>query len=276
MGATSVRELLRVDAGTPAGLGERDPGGTPGTSEAKGRRELAADQPTLFDLQDRLFAEGTRSVLLVLQGMDTSGKGGTLEHVVGAMGPQGCRITSFKAPTPEELRHHYLWRIRRALPPPGLVGVFDRSHYEEVLVVRVHDLVPEAVWSKRYDELNRFEAGVAASGTTIVKAMLHISYDEQRERLLARLDDPDKHWKFRERDIDERGRWDDYQAAYEDALTRCSTEAAPWYVVPADHKWYRNWAISRILVETLEEMDPRYPRPELDVPGLRARLRPPN
>ena len=276
MGATSVRKLLRVDAGTPAGLAGRDPGGTPGTSEAKGRRELAADQATLFELQDRLFAEGTRSVLLVLQGMDTSGKGGTLEHVVGAMGPQGCRITSFKAPTPQELRHQYLWRIRRALPPPGLVGVFDRSHYEDVLVVRVHDLVPETVWSKRYDELNRFEAGVAASGTTIVKAMLHISYDEQRERLLARLDDPDKHWKFRERDIDERGRWVDYQAAYEDALTRCSTEAAPWYVVPADHKWYRNWAISRILVETLEEMDPRYPRPDLDVPGLRARLRPPN
>jgi PPK2 family polyphosphate:nucleotide phosphotransferase len=276
MGATSVRELLRVDPGTPAGLGGRDPDGTPGMNEAKGRRQLAADQPTLFELQDRLFAEGTRSLLLVLQGMDTSGKGGTLEHVVGAMGPQGCRIVSFKAPTPEELRHHYLWRIRRAVPPAGLVGVFDRSHYEDVLVVRVHDLVPEAVWSKRYDELNRFEARVAASGTTIVKAMLHISFDEQRERLLARLDDPDKHWKFRERDIDERGRWADYQAAYEDALTRCSTAVAPWYVIPADHKWYRNWAISRILVETLEEMDPRYPRPKLDVPRLRARLRPPN
>jgi PPK2 family polyphosphate:nucleotide phosphotransferase len=186
------------------------------------------------------------------------------------------QVANFKQPTPEELAHGFLWRIERALPSPGRIGIFNRSQYEDVLIVRVHELVPEAEWERRYEQINRFEANVAASGTTIVKCCLHLSYDEQRTRLLARLDDPTKHWKFKEGDIGERTRWPDYQAAYQAILDRCSTEAAPWYLVPADHKWYRNWAIGKLLVEALEDMDPRYPDPPLDVKGLKARLAPPN
>lgn len=228
----------------------------------------------LDGLQERLYAEGTRSLLLVLQGLDTSGKGGTIRHVVTALNPAWVDVVAFKKPTEEELSHHFLWRIERRLPAPGGITVFDRSHYEDVLVVRVHDLVPEDEWRTRYDEINGFERGIVEGGTTIVKCMLHISFDEQRERLLARLDDPTKHWKFREGDIDERARWPDYQRAYAEVLRRCDTPDAPWYVVPADRKWYRNWAIARLLLETLEEMDPRYPPSTLEVPRLKARLGP--
>jgi PPK2 family polyphosphate:nucleotide phosphotransferase len=192
------------------------------------------------------------------------------------MNPAGVEVTSFKKPTEEELANHFLWRIERRLPVPGEVVVFDRSHYEDVLIVRVRQLVPEEQWRPRFEEIRAFEERVAASGTTIVKCMLHISYEEQRERLLARLDDPAKHWKFNEGDIEERTRWQDYQAAYEEAIRECSTDVAPWYVVPADRKWYRNWAISSLLVETLEQMDPRLPQPELDVAALKERLQPPN
>ncbi len=192
------------------------------------------------------------------------------------LGPEGVKITAFKKPTAEEAAHHFLWRIRKALPPRGVVGVFDRSHYEDVLVPRVHKTMPEEQWRRRYGEINAFEADLTAGGTTVVKCFLHIGYAEQRERLLARLDDPTKHWKFREADIDERAFWSDYQDAYAEMLHECSTEHAPWYVVPSDHKWYRNWAISQILREVFDELDPQYPQANLDVARLRERLQPPH
>jgi PPK2 family polyphosphate:nucleotide phosphotransferase len=211
-------------------------------------------------------------VLLVLQGVDTSGKGGAVRHVVGQMDPQGVHITAFGPPTPEERRHDFLWRIRRRLPGPGRVGVFDRSHYEDVVTVRVRGLVPRATWSRRYGAINRFEERIAAGGTRIVKCLLHISADEFRSRQLARLDDPTKHWKFDPADLETLRRWDEHLAAYGDALERCDTEQAPWYVVPADRKWYRNWAMTRLLIEQLEEMDLRWPPATFDVEEMRARL----
>ncbi len=246
----------------------------------KAIKRAIAEGGDLADLQERLFAEaaagvGHRSVLLVLQGMDTSGKGGVQRHVVGLFDPAGVRTTAFKKPTAEEAAHHFLWRIRKALPAPGAIGVFDRSHYEDVIVPRVHHTFPADEVDARYDEINAFEAQLVESGTTVVKCFLHISFATQRERLLARLDDPTKHWKFKESDIDERGFWTDYQAAYALALERCSTQVAPWYVVPSDHKSYRNWAISELLCETLTELDPQYPSTTLDVEHLRARLQPP-
>ena len=274
---TAFRELLRAPTGVGAILPGIETRSTPGV-EHRGDTEAAT--PSLLDrlgsLQERLWVEGTRSLLVVLQAMDTGGKDGTISHVLRAMNPQGVEIASFKQPTEEELAHHFLWRIDRRLPVPGEVMIFNRSHYEDVLVVRVHELVPEGVWAGRYEEINGWERKVSESGTTIVKCFLHISYDEQRARLLARLDDPDKHWKFNEGDIDERARWDDYQAAYEDAIAKCSTDVAPWFVVPADRKWYRNWAVANLITETLDQLDPRYPRPDLDVPRLQARLRPPH
>lgn len=223
----------------------------------------------LDGLQERLYAEGSggghRSLVLLLQGMDTSGKDGTVRKVVGAMNPAGVRITSFKAPTAEEMRHDFLWRIERALPAAGGVAVFNRSQYEDVLVVRVHGLVPESEWSTRYDRINDFERRVVESGHHLVKVMLHISKGEQKRRLAARLDDPTKHWKFKPADLQERTRWDDYQAAYQAALSRCTTEAAPWQVVPADRKWYRDWVVANLLVAAMREMNPTYPPPDFDV-----------
>jgi PPK2 family polyphosphate:nucleotide phosphotransferase len=192
------------------------------------------------------------------------------------LGPEGVICTAFKQPTPEELAHHFLWRIRRRLPSPGMIAVFDRSHYEDVIVPRVHELVPEQVWRHRYDEINEFETQLADSGTAVVKCFLHISYAVQRQRLLERLDDPTKRWKFHEGDVDERAYWADYQAAYTGMLGECSTEVAPWYVVPSDDKAYRNWAIGQVLEETLAETDPQYPQPDLDLDRLRARLAPPH
>jgi PPK2 family polyphosphate:nucleotide phosphotransferase len=241
---------------------------------------MAHDLAAMADLQERLWAESTaggrRRVLLVLQGMDTAGKGGVATHAVGVFGPIGVEYTAFKKPTEEELAHDFLWRIRHRLPAPGMIGVFDRSHYEDVLVARVHDLVPQTEWEARYDAINAFEQELVEGGTTVLKVFLHVSYDVQRDRLLRRLDKPDKHWKFTAGDVDERARWDDYQAAYDAALERCSTDAAPWYVVPADHKTYRNWAVAELLRETLAELAPRYPQPDLDVEALRARLAPPH
>lgn len=274
--APSLRSVLAVPPG-PVTVAGFDAGAHP---LAPKDRTAEHDAKQLRGLQERLWAEssagGTRRVLLVLQGMDTAGKGGVAKHAVGLFGPIGVQYTAFKKPTDEELRHDFLWRIRQKLPAPGMVGVFDRSHYEDVLVVRVHDLVPQSQWEPRYDAINAFEAELAEQGTTVLKVFLHVSYDKQRERLLRRLDVPEKHWKFNPRDIEERARWDEYQAAYDAALERCSTPAAPWYVVPADHKKYRNWAVAELLRETLAELDPQYPQPALDVPVLRRRLAPPH
>ena len=275
--STSLTKTLTVPAG-PVDLAAYDTRATPGFDgkKADGKRALDKLAGPLSELQERLFAEGrsggTRRVLLVLQGMDTSGKGGTMRHAVGLFDPQGVRIKAFKAPTEEERRHEFLWRIRRELPEAGLVGIFDRSHYEDVLVTRVHQLVSEAEIEARYEAINDFERELVEGGTTVVKAMLHISPQEQRDRLLARLDDPTKHWKFNPGDIDERASWADYQAAYELVLERCSTDAAPWLVVPADRKWYRNWAIGSVLRETLDGMDLTWPDADFDVDEQRRRL----
>ena len=255
-------------------LVEWDPDSTPGLKHPKKAiADQKKDHAQLFSLQERLFAEHKRSLVIVLQGMDTSGKDGTVTHVIGNLNPQGVLITAFKAPTPEEKRHGFLWRIRKRLPDPGDIGIFNRSHYEDVLIARVHALAEPAVIERRYDTINQFERKLVRSGTKVIKFCLHISYDEQRRRLMDRLKDPDKRWKFNENDIDERAFWDDYQSAYSIAITRCSTPWAPWYVIPADDKDYRNWAVSRILIETLDEMNPKYPQPKLDIPRLTKRLK---
>jgi PPK2 family polyphosphate:nucleotide phosphotransferase len=275
--AARVSDLLRVPAG-PVDLSALDTRATPGFDgdKAAGKAELDALGPRLSDLQERLHAEGVsggrRSLLLVLQGMDTAGKGGVVRHVIGQVDPQGCEIASFKAPTKEELAHDFLWRIRKRLPGPGKLGVFDRSHYEDVLVVRVHGLVPRSTWSRRYAAINRFEARLVTDQIRVVKVFLHTSKEEQRQRLLARLDDPTKHWKFNPRDVDERAFWGDYQEAYAAALERCNSDAAPWYRVPADRKWYRNWAVASLLVEQLEDMKLTWPKGDFDVEEQRARL----
>lgn len=273
---TPFADALRAGPGTD--LSAIDPRSTPGFDgdKAAGQDALADLTEPVSELQERLFAEsrsgGERSVLLVVQGMDTSGKGGIMRHVVGAVDPQGVEITSFKAPTAEEKKHPFLWRIRNALPSPGMIGVFDRSHYEDVLIVRVHDLVPRAQWSRRYGQINTFEEGVVDKGTTIIKVMLHVSKDEQKERLTERLDRPDKHWKFNPGDIDERGHWDDYQEAYQAVIDKCSTDDAPWYVVPADRKWYARLAVMNLLKEHLEQLDPQWPKADFDVTEQQARL----
>jgi PPK2 family polyphosphate:nucleotide phosphotransferase len=270
-------EALR--AGKGFSLADADPRATTAFEGDKkaGQQALADMGSELGDLQERLYAEskvdGHRSLLLVVQGMDTSGKGGIMRHVVGQFDPQGVKYTAFKVPTPAERRHDFLWRIRKGLPSAGQVGVFDRSHYEDVLVVRVHDLVPRQEWRGRYKLINEFEREVTASGTTIVKVMLHISPDEQKARLMERLDRPDKHWKWNPGDVDERLRWDDYLAAYQDAITKCSTAAAPWFVVPADRKWYARLAVSNLLLEHLRAMDPQWPDDvDFDVATEKERL----
>ena len=275
-----VRNRLRLDPSAIAVVvGEKGADATPGVrGKKRAARDIRKLAPKLADLQERLYADGksggTRRVVVVLQGMDTSGKDGAVKHVVGLINPAGVKITSFGKPTKEELRHDFLWRVTRALPLPGYVGVFNRSHYEDVLIVRVHDLVPKEQWEARYDLINAWEAEQVAKGVTFVKVFLHISYDEQRRRLLARLSDVRKHWKINPGDIDERKLWESYREAYAAVLQRCSTDAAPWYVVPADRKWYRNWALSHLLLETLEELDPQWPvRPELDLSGMRKALK---
>jgi PPK2 family polyphosphate:nucleotide phosphotransferase len=275
--AKSLSHLLRVpEAGID--LSGVDPAATPEAPGGKSatKKDWAQQAPLIADLQERLFANGRsgarRSFLLVLQGLDSSGKGGTIKHVVGQVDPQGVKTTAFKAPTPEERRHGFLWRIRRALPEPGLLGVFDRSHYEDVVTVRVRGLASSAVWSPRYDAIERFEQHLSDGGTAIVKCYLHISRAEFAERQLARLDDPTKHWKYNPGDLDVYGLWDDYLEAYSDALARCNPDHAPWYVIPADRKWYRNWAVTRLLIEALGEMGLEWPQPDLDVEAERARV----
>jgi PPK2 family polyphosphate:nucleotide phosphotransferase len=251
---------------------------TPGFSGSKSDApDLQAERNARFaDLQEMLYANSrsgdTRSILLVLQGMDTAGKGGIVKHVVGAGNPQGIRYTSFGAPTKEELEHHYLWRIRNALPTPGHIGVFDRSHYEDVLIVRVHGLVPPEVWGGRYDEINAFEKELVDNGTTIVKCAMFVSLDEQKKRLAQRLDRPDKYWKYNPADIDERLLWPKYQEAYQTVLDRTSTEYAPWHVIPCDRKWYSRLAITELLIESLEALDLSWPPADFDVEAEKKRL----
>ncbi|MEX0790436.1 MAG: polyphosphate kinase 2 family protein [Actinomycetota bacterium] len=224
---------------------------------------------TISGYQERLWAEHKQSLLVVLQAMDTGGKDGTIRAVFLGVNPQGVHITSFKAPTAHELDHDFLWRIHQAAPAKGEIGVFNRSHYEDVLVVRVKNLVPEDVWRPRYELINDFEKQLSHGSTTIIKFFLHMSKAEQAQRLQARLDDPSKHWKFNAGDLAERERWDDYQAAYQEAIERTSTDIAPWYVIPSDRKWYRNWAVGRVIAETLERMNPQVPPAENFDPNLK-------
>ncbi|MDM4721056.1 hypothetical protein QTQ03_16160 [Micromonospora sp. WMMA1363] len=302
----AMRRRLRAGAGGRVDLAVVDPGSTPGLpgrdvtgDDRKGwaRAQVGLLGGELARQQEMLFATakaragttgeaaaqatggprggvagGAPRVLLVLQAMDCGGKDGAVKRVAGAMNPLGLHIRSFGPPTPEELRHDFLWRIRCALPPPGYVGVFNRSHYEDVLVARVESLVPETVWRARYDEINTFERELVDAGVTPVKVLLHISYAEQRRRLLERLGDPRKHWKYDPSDVNARARWDDYQTAYAEALSRCDTEAAPWYVVPADRKWYRDWAVAHLLRETFGALTLGYPPAGFDLRRERERL----
>jgi PPK2 family polyphosphate:nucleotide phosphotransferase len=280
MAAFPVSDLtahLRIAPG-PVDLSAIETDAAPGFDgkKADGEKALLALAPDLEELQERLFADGKadgrRSILLVLQGMDTSGKGGTLRSTVGLMDPQGVRITSFKAPTEEERRHDFLWRVTRALPPEGLVGVFDRSHYEDVLIARVRELASPDEIRRRYAAINDWEADLAGQGTTVIKCMLHISAEEQKKRLLARLDDPTKHWKYNPGDVDERELWPAYQEAYELAIERTNTEVAPWHVIPADKKWYRNLAIGTLLLDALRSFDLAWPEADFDVEHEKQRL----
>jgi PPK2 family polyphosphate:nucleotide phosphotransferase len=255
-----------------------DTDGTPGfIGDKMGSAALQEERNERYaELQEMLYASSRagdhRSVLLVLQGMDTAGKGGIVEHVVGAANPQGIRYTSFGIPTPEERAHHYLWRIRRALPPAGHIGVFDRSHYEDVLIVRVHNLVPPEVWSVRYDEINTFERELVNEGTTLVKVAMFVSLDEQKRRLAARLERPDKYWKYNPGDVDERKLWPLYQDAYQAVLDRTSTDYAPWFVVPCDRKWYSRLAVTELLIKALEDLNLAWPPPDFDVEAEVRRL----
>ncbi|WP_182376606.1 PPK2 family polyphosphate kinase [Nocardioides sp. WS12] len=268
---------LRIAPG-PVDLGSIDTDAAPGYDGNKttGAEDLIAMGPELADLQERLWAdgkaEGKRNILLVLQGMDTSGKGGTLRSTVGLVDPQGVRITSFKAPTEEERAHDFLWRITNALPPVGVIGVFDRSHYEDVLIARVRSFAEPDEIERRYGAINAWEADLAANGTTIIKCMLHISAEEQKQRLLDRLEDPAKHWKFNPGDLDERAEWPAYREAYEIAIERTNTEVAPWHVIPADKKWYRNLAIGTLLLDALKSLDLDWPKADFDVAVEKQRL----
>ncbi len=276
----SLSQLLRLPQG-PVDLSKLDTGAThgyPGQGKKDAPALTEALEPALSDLQERLYANGRAnkeaapSVLVVLQGMDTSGKGGVIRHAMGMVDPQGIQLTSFKAPSDEELKHNYLWRIRRALPDPGMIGIFDRSQYEDVLVVRVEQLIPVSEWNKRYDEINAFERKAAEAGTTIIKCFLHVSFDEQKARLAARLESPEKYWKYNPGDIQARTKWPAYQQAYADALERCNTDVAPWFVIPADHKWYRNWAVAQLVKEHLVGMDLTWPEATFDVAAEKARV----
>ncbi|MCL6501622.1 MAG: polyphosphate kinase 2 family protein [Pirellulales bacterium] len=261
-----MSQPLTVPPGKRIRLKDFDPAWCGGEEKRRALAETQRNVQALGELAYRLYAENRRALLIVLQGMDTSGKDGTIRTVMDGINPQSCQVTSFKAPSEEELDHDFLWRIHRAVPRRGNVGIFNRSHYEDVLVVRVRGLVPEKEWQSRYDRINEFERLLCDGGVRLVKFFLHISKEEQRQRLQARLDDPTKRWKFSRRDLEERKLWAEYQRAYEDALTRCNTPHAPWYIIPSDRKWYRNLTVSRVLRQVLEEMDPQFPPPE---PGLK-------
>ncbi len=258
-----LRAQLRVKPGSRVRLANVDPAATHGYQRSDAEAVSTELHDRLADLQERLWAEHRHKVLIVLQGIDAAGKGGTIEHVMGAFNPAGATVTSFKVPTEPEREHDYLWRVHQHTPSSGRIAVFDRSHYEEVLIVRVHELVPNDVWSGRYDQINAFERLLAEEGTTILKFFLYIDRDEQRDRFQARYDDPTKRWKFSMGDLEERKRWDDYIAAFEDVLNRTSTVDAPWFLVPANRKWFRNLAVATIVADTLEDLAPEYPQPDL-------------
>lgn len=273
-----LSDVLRCPQ-APVDINEIDTGATPEAPGDKGKTlkqfEPMADE--LSELQEMLFARGrsnpnARRLLVVLQGFDTAGKGGVVRHVFGLVDPQGVHHHGFKAPTDEELNHDFLWRIRKALPEPGMLGVFDRSHYEDVLVARVDKLVKEEVWKERYDLINEFEMELVASGYNILKCFLHISPQTQKERLEARLDNPAKYWKYNPSDLDACSKWSDYMDAYNDLLSKCNPDVAPWYIIPADHKWYRNWAVGRILLETMRSMKLAWPPAVFDVEEEKQRL----
>ncbi|WP_314427880.1 polyphosphate kinase 2 family protein [uncultured Microbacterium sp.] len=277
MNAHAWAEVLQIDDGFR--LDDVDPDSTPGYRgrKADGVHDLKKGIEELSVLQERLFAESRvgvakDAVLLVLQAMDSAGKGGIVRHVVGGVDPQGVALTAFKAPTQEELEHDFLWRVAKRLPEPGFIGVFDRSHYEDVLIGRVRELAPAAEIERRYGAINDFEADAAASGIRILKVMLHISPEEQKSRLMERLERPDKHWKYNPGDVDERLLWDDYMAAYQTVFDRTSTPAAPWHVVPANHKWYARLAVQELLLAALQGIDPQWPTADFDVDAEKKRL----
>ncbi len=253
-------EKLKVEPGDKFKIKKRDPGETFGVTKTHAIKELERHSGKLADLHELLYAENTRALLIVLQGMDASGKDGTIKHVMSGVNPQGCTVTSFKQPSAQDLAHDFLWRIHAAVPAKGAIGIFNRSHYEDVLIARVHKLVPDRVWEKRYDEINSFEKMLHENNVTILKFFLHISSDEQEKRFNERLSDPTKNWKASAADFKERRFWDDYQEAYQDALKKCSTDHAPWYVVPADHKWFRNHAVAEIVIQTLESFRMKFPK----------------
>jgi PPK2 family polyphosphate:nucleotide phosphotransferase len=253
----------RVEPGERVSLATVDPGETEHYKKKKDvARELEKQRRRIQDLQERLYAENKQGLLIVLQALDTGGKDGTIKHVFSGVNPQGCRVSSFKIPSAEEANHDFLWRYHKSVPARGRIGIFNRSHYEDVLVVRVKNLVPEEIWRERYEQINTFERNLSLEGITVLKFFLHISKDEQKRRLQRRLDNPNKRWKFSSTDIKERALWDAYQQAFEDALSRCSTEHAPWYIVPANKKWYRNLVVARTIANTLGAMDPQYPPAE--------------
>lgn len=253
----------RVHPGVPISLATLDPNASEDYKKKKHvEKELEEQRQRLQHLQERLYAEHKRSLLIVLQAMDTGGKDGTIKHVFGGLNPQGCQVWSFKKPSDEELNHDFLWRYHQRTPQRGMISIFNRSHYEDVLVVRVKQLVPESVWRERYHLINEFEHMLTLNNIAVIKFFLHISKDEQKRRLESRLEDPEKHWKFSSNDLKERVFWDDYQAAFEDMINNCSTAHAPWYVVPANNKWYRNLVVARTIADTLEAMNPQYPPAE--------------
>ncbi|MGI5952235.1 MAG: PPK2 family polyphosphate kinase [Brooklawnia sp.] len=278
----SILDHLRCPTGPVDVVTDFDARATPGYPDGYDKddaAELKADlEPELDDLQERMYADGlthretTPTLLLILQGLDTSGKGGVIRHVIGMVDPQGVQIKSFKAPTSEEREQDFLWRIRRALPGPGKIGIFDRSHYEDVLIQRVEQMAPPEEIERRYGAINEFEAELVASGIKVVKCFLNVSRAEQRERLLARLENPEKYYKYNPGDVDVAMKYNQYMSAYSIALGRCNTEAAPWYVVPADRKWYRNWAIAQILLESMEQFGLGWPSADFDVDAERARV----
>ena len=263
---------FRVETGSKVDLGKVDAGfKDQHESREQALPEIEACDQKLHDLQYLMYAEGRRSLLICLQGRDAAGKDGTINHVLGAMNPQGCTVTGFKVPSKEEAAHDFLWRYHQAAPRTGQVAIFNRSHYEDVLVVRVHDLVPEKVWSKRYEHINNFEKLLHDNGTHILKFYLHIDQGEQLQRFKQRIDDPARHWKISEGDYAERPFWDAYTDAFEAALGKCSSAHAPWFVIPSNHKWFRNLAVSRIVVETLEQLDMKFPAPTVDMDEIRKK-----
>jgi PPK2 family polyphosphate:nucleotide phosphotransferase len=267
MAAHRLRDLLRVEPGSKVRLAGIDPSDTHGHNKSDADKELADGLVRLAGLQDRLWAEAKHPVLVVLQGIDAAGKDGTVHHVMSAFSPQGCPVTDFKVPSALEMSHDYLWRVHQHAPGKGEIAIFNRSHYEDVLVVRVHDLVPKMIWKRRYDQINDWERMLVEEGTTIVKFFLLIDRDEQRKRFQDRYDDPTKRWKFKMGDLAERGLWDNYVAAFEEALSRCSTAAAPWYVIPANRNWFRNLAVAEILGDVLDDLKPAYPAIDPSVPA---------